>query len=210
MTDSPFLQPTPTLDFGHPAVEAFAREHAGEGPAQERAVRLFRAVRDGILYDPYTCVPTIEGLRASSTLQAGRAWCVPKAVLLAASLRACGIPARLGFKDVRNHLSTARLRELMGSDVYAWHGYVDMEIDGRWIKATPAFNERLTRRFGLLPIEFDGRSDSLLHPVDAAGRRHVETVLDRGTFADTPVEAIRATFEERYPKLLADAAERRR
>jgi hypothetical protein len=114
-----------------------------------------------------------------------------------------GIPARLGFTDVRNHLSTERLRELMGTDVYAWHGYVSLRLGDRWLKATPAFNERLCRRFGLLPVDFDGRSDSLLHPVDAAGRHHIEYVLERGEFDDTPVAAIRETFEARYPKLLA-------
>ncbi len=48
-------------------------------------------------------------------LEAGRAYCVPKAVLLAAVLlaavlRAAGVPARLGFADVRNHVQSDTLR----------------------------------------------------------------------------------------------------
>lgn len=206
MTDSPFLAPTPTLDFRHPDVEEFVtRSVAGAATDVERAVRLFEAVRDGILYDPYACVLSVEGLRASTTLARKRAWCVPKAILLAAGLRSVGIPARLGFTDVRNHLSTERLRELLGTDVYAWHGYVLALIDGRWVKATPAFNSRLCQRFGMLPVEFDGRSDSLLHPVDASGREHIEYVLDRGVHDDTPVQEIRATFEAMYPRLIAES-----
>ena len=43
----------------------------------------------------------------SATLARGYGFCVNKAVLLAALARAVGIPARLGFADVRNHLSSA-------------------------------------------------------------------------------------------------------
>jgi len=201
-----WLRPTPTLDFDRPAVAAFARAAAG-GAADdvEAAVRLFLAVRDGPVYDPYTCAVSVEALRASTTLALGRGWCVPKAILLAASCRALGIPARLGFADVRNHLTTPQLAALMGTDVYAWHGCAAILLEGRWVKATPAFNERLCRRFGLVPTAFDGRSDSLLHPVDALGRRHVEYVADRGLHDDTPVEAIRATFDALYPRLVEES-----
>ena len=200
------LAATPTIESDHPAVIAFARK-AIEGATSdvEAGVKLFEAVRDGVMYDPYACVVTIEGLRASTTLAARRAWCVPKAILLAAACRAVGIPARLGFADVRNHLSTEKLRQLMGTDVYAWHGTVSMFIGGRWVKATPAFNSRLCERFGLVTTNFDGRSDSLLHPIDREGRQHVEYVADRGEHDDTPVAAIRATFEAEYPRLIEPA-----
>jgi transglutaminase-like putative cysteine protease len=201
-----WLRPTPTLDFDQPAVAAFAREAAGSASDDvARAVRLFRAVRDGPIYDPYTCTVSVATLRASTTLALGRGWCVPKAILLAASCRSLGIPARPGFADVRNHLSTPQLTALMGTDVYAWHGYASILLDGRWVKATPAFNARLCQRFGLLPTDFDGRRDSLLHPVDALGRRHVEYVADRGDFDDTPVEAIKATFDALYPRLVEES-----
>lgn len=215
MTDAPHpaatLAATPTIDRDHPDVVAFAgRVVSGAENDVEAAIRLFDAVRDGVLYDPYACVLTVEGLRASTTLANRRAWCVPKAILLAAACRAIGIPARLGFADVRNHLSTPRLRELMGTDVYAWHGYVSMRLAGKWVKATPAFNARLCERFGLNTVEFDGREDSLLHPVDREGRQHLEYVADRGEHDDTPVEAIRATFEEFYPRLIAEMSAPRR
>ena len=201
------LAATATIESDHPEVAAFAaRVVSGAEDEVDAAVRLFDAVRDGIAYDPYTCVITQEALAASTTLATRRAWCVPKAILLAAACRAVGIPARLGFADVRNHLSTARLRELMGTDVYAWHGYVSLWLGGRWVKATPAFNARLCERFSLRVVTFDGREDSLLHPLDREGRAHLEYVADRGEHDDTPVESIRATFEERYPRLLAESS----
>src|SRR5512140_2068859 len=182
------LAATLFLDSGHPEVAAFARRAAGRGSARERAVRLYYAVRDGIRYDPYAFHLSPDWLRASRTLSTGTGWCVPKAVLLAACCRAEGIPARLGFADVKNHLATVRLLEMMGSDLFLWHGYVSMLLDGRWVKATPAFNVEMCRRFGVLPLEFDGTSDSLLHPHNVRGERHMEYVRDRGLFDDLPYE----------------------
>ncbi|MBW2316941.1 MAG: transglutaminase family protein [Deltaproteobacteria bacterium] len=196
------LSPTPFLDFDRDDVARFAREHAGSrGSPLERAVRLYYAVRDGIRYDPYGAGVSVEGIRASNTLAAGRGWCVSKSVLLGAACRAEGIPARLGFADVRNHLSTENMRAIMKTDVFYWHGYTSIELEGRWVKATPAFNVELCDKFGLLPLEFDGRSDSLYHPFDHEGQRHMEYLNDRGSFDDVPIEAMQATFAEHYPGL---------
>jgi transglutaminase-like putative cysteine protease len=194
-----FLQPTPIIESEHPEVVAFAKKHAAEGQgAIETAVRLYYAVRDGIRYDPYTVAVTVEGLKASQTLRTGRGWCVAKSVLLAACCRKFGIPAQLGFADVRNHLSTARIREAMGTDMFYWHGYTSIYLDGKWVKATSAFNLELCEKFGLLPLEFDGREDSLYQPFDREGKRHMEYVRQRGEFPDVPLDDMRATFEEHY------------
>ena len=200
--DSPrpeHLQPTAAINSDHPAVLAFAREHAKGNDDRERAVALNLAVRDGFRYDPYRIDLSLQGLCASSVLEKGYGWCVPKAVLLAAVCRADGIPARLGFADVRNHLSTERLRKTMGTDVFAWHGYTELWLDGAWRKATPAFNIELCERFGLLPLEFDGVHDSLYHEFDKAGHRHMEYLNQRGSFDDLPLAELRADFERLYP-----------
>jgi transglutaminase-like putative cysteine protease len=193
------LGATPVIDADHPAVIAFARETT-EGCAtdRERAVRLYYRVRDGIRYDPYRLDFTIPGLRASTTLARGYGWCVPKAVLLAAGCRALGIPARLGFADVRNHLSTERMRREMKTDIFYWHGYTAIFLGGRWLKATPAFNIELCRKFRLRPLEFDGERDAIFHPFDLLGRRHMEYVNYRGEFDDLPLEAMLATFRRHY------------
>ena len=196
------LRPTPTIDCDHPAVISFAESSAaGAQDARERAVKLYYATRDGIRYDPYSLLMTVPGLRASATIEAGHGWCVPKAVLLAACCRALGIPARLGFADVKNHLSTERLRKAMSTDVFYWHGYTSIHLDGCWVQATPAFNVGLCEKFRLRPLEFDGRHDSIFHPFDRDGNRHMEYVRDRGEFADVPFEAMLATFREKYPSL---------
>jgi transglutaminase-like putative cysteine protease len=203
MEPTPALAATPIIDSDHPRVADFARRAAGSGTARQRAVRLYYAVRDGFRYDPYAFRIDPLSLAASRTLQAGAGWCVPKAVLLAACCRAQGIPARLGFADVRNHLTTERLRQLMGSDLFLWHGYASLCLDGRWVKATPAFNVEMCRRFQVLPLEFDGSADSLLQPYDARRQRHMEYVLDRGLFDDVPLEAMAADLRAAYPQLVA-------
>jgi transglutaminase-like putative cysteine protease len=200
------LLPTPILDWDHPEVAVFTREHHDPAAGEiERAVQLYYAVRDGIPYDPYTSGVTRETLRSSAVLEAGRSWCVGKAVLLAAICRGAGIPARLGFADVRNHLSTARLRAMMGTDVFYWHGYTVLHLEGRWVKATPAFNIELCEKFGLLPLDFDGRHDSLYHPFDRQGKQHMEYVNEHGVFDEPPLDAMLATWQEKY-RFAAQAA----
>ena len=197
--ERPELNATQTIESTHPAVVRFAdRNTGGATDAVEQAVRLFYAVRDDFRYDPYQIDLTIDGMKASTTLEIGHGWCVSKAVLLSACCRARGIPARLGFADVRNHLSTERLRKRMRTDIFYWHGYTEMLLEGAWVKATPAFNIELCEKFGLLPLEFDGHSDSLYHPFDAVGNRHMEYVNYRGAYTDLPLEEIIQTFQKEY------------
>ncbi len=186
-----------SVDSDHPAVIEFANRAQGRDD-REVAVALFYAVRDGFRYDPYRLDLTPEGMRASAVLEKGYGWCVTKATLLAAACRARGIPARLGFADVRNHLSTARMREAMGTDVFIWHGYTEIRLDDTWLKATPAFNIELCDRFGLLPLEFNGREDSIYHPFDKAGNKHMEYIADRGTYNDVPLAQMIADFAALY------------
>jgi transglutaminase-like putative cysteine protease len=205
LPDPATLAPTALIDSDHPAVIEFSRRAIG-ADARERAVSLYYLVRDGFRYDPYHIDLSVAGLRASRVLEAGYGWCVPKAALLAALSRAAGIPARVGYADVRNHLSTERMRKIAGTDLYIWHGYTEMWLDGAWVKSTPAFNLTLCERFGILPLEWDGRNDSLYHPYDREGRHHMEYVNQRGSFDDVPAARIKADFTAMYPLWVASAA----
>lgn len=199
-------EPGEYIDSADPAIAAFARQVChGATDDIDRAVRLYYAVRDGIVYTPYCDFTSLETFRASACLARGSGFCVAKAALLAAAARASGIPARVGFADVRNHLTTPRLRRLMGTDLFYYHGYTELYLGGRWVKATPAFDRALCEKFGVRPLEFDGREDSLFHPHDVAGRRHMEYVHDRGPATDVPVAAILEAFNRYYPQLTAAA-----
>ena len=194
-----YLQPGRYVDSDHPAVIAFSREFASGRTDRERAVSLYYAVRDRIRYNPFQNFMLDEAYRASACVVHGEHWCVPKAALLAACARATAIPARVGYADVKNHLTTPALTRKMGTDLFIFHGYTELLLEGRWVKATPAFNLTLCEKFRVRPLEFDGREDSLFHPFDADNRRHMEYIRDRGAFADVPADLIRQSFRETYP-----------
>jgi len=197
-----YLAPTRFIDSDSPAVVDFARDAARDaGDATGAAIGLYLAVRDRIRYDPYDIRLTPEAFVASGCLERGTGFCITKAALLAACARAIGIPARLGYADVKNHLATPKLLEMLGTDLFTYHGYTDLFLEGRWVKATPAFNLSLCQKFRVLPLEFDGKADSVFHPFDADGRRHMEYVLDRGTRADVPYEEITSNFRAVYPRM---------
>jgi len=102
---------------------------------------------------------------------------------------------------VKNHLTTPALRERMGSDLFVYHGYTELFLERKWVKATPAFNVELCRRFKVRPLDFDGREDSIFHAFDEEDRRHMEYLRDRGCYADVPVVEIMRVFRETYPLL---------
>ncbi|MCJ7815220.1 MAG: transglutaminase family protein [Xanthomonadales bacterium] len=195
-----FLRPTPTIDFNSAIVRAFIRDNRRENDSvTEQVISLYYAVRDRIRYDPYTPGEQPGDYSASRTLEMMRGWCVPKSILYAACCRALGIPARLGYADVRNHLSTENLRRQMGTDIFYWHGYTDVYLNGKWVKATPVFNIELCERFRLKPLEFEGLEDSIYHPFDLDGRQHMEYLNFRGTYADLPFEEMNSDFAKFYP-----------
>jgi hypothetical protein len=89
----------------------------------------------------------------------------------------------------------------MKTDVFYYHGYSSIYLDGGWLKATPAFNIELCKKFRLLPLEFDGTEDSIYHAFDVDGRKHMEYIRDRGEFADVPLEDLQRTLREHYPSM---------
>src|SRR5215213_3017704 len=159
-----FLSPAEFIDSDHPAIQAEARKTAaGAVGAVDAARRLYLFVRDAIRYDPYVDYTDPETFRASSVLAAGRGYCVGKASLYCALARAAGIPARLGLADVKNHLATPKLLEEVGTDVFAFHGYTELFLDGAWVKATPTFNDTLCAKLCFLPRSGDDRDLPPLH-----------------------------------------------
>jgi transglutaminase-like putative cysteine protease len=197
--DPKWLAPTWFVDSDSDPVGAFAETAAADATEPvDVAVRLFYAVRDGYRYDPYGTDFQREAFRASAVVGSTSNWCVPKAVLLTAAARNRGIPARLGFADVRNHLTSEKLSAQMGTDLFAWHGYSELLLDGRWFKLSTAFNIELCDRFGVKALDFDGTTDALMHPYDKAGNRHMEYVRQRGSYDDLPLDVMMVDFAEIY------------
>lgn len=208
-----YLCETRFIDVETESVRSFA-EHAIAGEKGEvgKAVRLFYAVRDSIRYDPFSMRLDPATYAASHVLAAGFAYCLPKAILLAAAARVAGIPAAIGLSDVVNHLVTEKLKARLGGKTYFMHhGYAVLFLEGAWVKAAPAFNIELCERFDVRPTEFDGRSNAILQEFDARDRRHMEYVKDHGIWSDFPYEKVATDFRAFYPPIAfgnADASER--
>lgn len=195
----PFLTPTAIIDSDHESIRNHARKVlARTADPVERSVKLYLAVRDGIRYDPYSPFYLPEHYRASFVLKRGRSFCIPKASLLCALGRASGIPSRLGLATVRNHLATRQLIEFLGTDLFVSHGFVEFYLEGRWVKATPAFNRELCERHHVSPLEFNGRDDSLFQPYNLENRKFMEYLTLEGIFADIPVEHIVTGWKKAY------------
>ncbi len=199
-----YLKPTFFIDYDSEIIKDFAEEVCRNLKTdKEKAIRLFYEVRDRVLYNPYQMDISREGMKASFALKRGHAFCIPKAALLAAAARYIKIPARLGFADVKNHLTTKKLKRLFGTDLFVFHGYTELFLDGRWIKATPAFNLSLCDNFKVKPLDFDGEHDAVFHEFSSDGKKHMEYVNDRGVFDDVPYDDIINTIIEYYPDLFS-------
>lgn len=197
-----YLQPTHYIDSDSPEVIDLTQSvvHADRSDL-ENAIALYYAVRDDIRYSPYCITLDPDTYTASYLLEHKVGFCIQKAILLAAVARVAGIPSRVGFADVRNHLATPRLIELMRTDVFIYHGYTELYLKGKWVKATPAFNLSLCQRFKVKPLEFDGEHDSIFHPFDQIGNKHMEYLRDRGSFDDFPFEKMVDALREGYPHM---------
>lgn len=194
-----YSQPTQGIDSDNVVIKQKA-EHltAGQETSEEKAKTLFYWVRDQIKYTPIVPDEVFDGYQASDTLRRGKGFCVEKASLLAAFSRAVGIPARIHLADIRNHLISERLMEVMQTNLFACHGYCEMYLGGDWVKATPAFDQVMCQENRIKPVEFDGKHDAIFHSQNVDGELHIEYVKDRGYYDHVPLDYMLTTFDEIY------------
>lgn len=114
---APYLQASPWIDVDHPEVQACAARLAqGARGAMEVAQRCFTFVRDEIVHCMDARRPELT-CRASDVLAVGTGFCYAKSHLLAALLRARGLPAGLCYQ----RLCVAGADEAPGAP-YCLHG----------------------------------------------------------------------------------------
>ncbi|MFN8308759.1 MAG: transglutaminase-like domain-containing protein [Chitinophagales bacterium] len=202
METDQYLRPTRFIDSNHPDVLEFTQKTIGTiTDLHEKAKVLYLAVRDQILYDPYHLVLDESLISASQTLHRGRGYCIEKSLLLAAAGRAAGIPSRLGFSIVKNHLAADKFVEMLRTDKFVFHGYNEFLLEGKWVKCTPAFNRSLCEKFDTQPLEFDGYHDSVFQQYSADGQQYMEYLHEYGQFDDLPCELFFSEIRAYYPHL---------
>lgn len=197
-----YLQPTEFLDFDNKTVRDFAEKNTvGAKTDTEKAVKLYYVVRDGFQYNPYILDLRREGLTAGNLLTRNRGYCVEKAVLLAASARAVGVPSRLSFYIVRNHIATEKLEKKLRKNYLVFHGAAEVFLNEKWLKTTPAFNKRLCDYLGVEPLEFDGTKDSIFQEYDHNGNIFMTYLHNYGAFSDLPYELYLQELKHHYPHI---------
>ena len=201
-----YLKDTLFLDYKDSKFEAFVKNIDYTRSKMQIALDLYLLVRDAFLYDPYHLDLTVDGLRASNVLVKKRAWCVEKASVLAACGRKFGIPTRLGYAIVKNHIGVEKLVRYLRREEIVFHGYVEMYLDDKWVKCTPAFDQRICRISGVSPLEWDGVNDSLFQEFDK-GNKFMEYIHFYGHFSDVPIQLMNDEMKKYYPHLFEDRYE---
>jgi transglutaminase-like putative cysteine protease len=197
-----YLEPTYFLDFDNANVQAFAEENTQKNQTQkENAIQLYYAVRDGFRYNPFVLDLRKEGLKASSLLKKKSGYCIEKALLLAATARYVGIPSRLSFYIVANHIATGKIEQVLKTNKLVFHGATEFYLDDKWLKVTPAFDARLCHYLGVATLEFDGIEDAIFQQFDEQGNVFMEYLDDYGNFSDMPYDLAIGEFIKHYPHI---------
>lgn len=198
-----FLKPTKFLDFDKSRVKNQAYKIVeGIKNDKQKAIALFYWVRDNIRYNQFGFYMIPANFKASVTLRRKNGFCVSKAVLLSSMARAVGIPAKIHLADIINHKIPQKIIDWMKTDVFFFHGYSELYLKEKWVKATPVFDKRTSQKGGYPLVEFDGEDDALLSSHDSEGNLFVEYINDRGTYADLPYKQIETIFNREYSEAI--------
>lgn len=204
-----YLRSTEFINSNHPKVQGFAQQAIlGAKDDVEMVKRLYYVVRDGFRYDPYRLDFSKEAMKASSLLKRDYGYCIEKSCLFAAACRVIGVPSRLGFANVRNHIGTAKLEAVLQTDVLVFHGYAEIYLNGKWIKVTPVFNKELCEKLNVAPLEFNPNGDSVFQEYDQNGGLFMEYLHQYGHFEDIPYDFFMSELIKNYPHLESQISER--
>ena len=195
-----YLKSTPIIDCNHTSIQEKTKDLTkGQDNIIEKATALFYFVRDEIRYNMYVSKSLPEHFQASNTLSTGEGYCVQKAVLLVALARAAGIPAGLGFARLRNNLLPEKTLKWLGTNILPFHGYAELYLNGKWVKATPAFDVTMCEKNRIVPVEFDGKHDAMFHSHNRDGKLHIEYIGDVGHyFDDLPLDKLWDVLTQTY------------
>ena len=195
-----YLEATTYLDYESPEIQELIADFDSESLTElEKTKGVYLKIRDGWRYNPYLIRVDQESYIASRIAKRTEGHCVDKAILLIAALRALQIPARIRLAKVTNHIAVDRLTERFGTNVLTPHGMVDVKLNGKWVKATPAFNKELCEMCQVAPLEFDGETDSMFQEFNGEGQKFMEYLEDYGHFEDIPVNFMLNNLQENYP-----------
>ena len=188
-----YLKATAAIDSDHESVIKTAGNLTRACSTDaEKAVKLFYFVRDSVRYNLFMISVFKEDFVASRILKWGKGYCVQKAVLLTALGRASGIPSRLVFAKIKNHLVPDHIIRQLKTNIFPRHGYNQFFLNGKWISAAATFDKDLCDKNRLPTVEFDGKTDAILPESDIKGRPYIEYIEKFPPREDLPFDWIYA------------------
>ncbi len=201
--DMKYLEETYYFDYNTESIQNIIKDLKESTLTQkEKAKQLYLKIRDLWRYDPYLIHLTKEGYKASVIAEKNSGHCIDKSILLIACLRGLGIPARIHLAKVKNHIGVERLIEKFGTNELTPHGMVNIFLNDKWLKASPAFNKELCEKCNVEPLEFDGEQDSMFQEFNKEGSVFMEYLEDYGHFDDVPLGFIFNNMKEHYPEIV--------
>ncbi|MEO5788809.1 MAG: transglutaminase-like domain-containing protein [Gelidibacter sp.] len=198
-----YLEENNNFDFSSVAIQNIITTiDDGNSSPLDFALKAYYHIRDTWPYNPYRFSLIENDWKASEISSRKSGHCLDKAILLISVLRGRNIPARLGLAKVKNHIAVEEIVEKFGNDVLVPHGYVELFLNDKWVKATPAFNKTLCEKLHVSPLEFDGLNDSLFQSYDMSGTiEFMEYLEDYGTFDHVPLSYMFDLMKNTYPPL---------
>jgi transglutaminase-like putative cysteine protease len=195
-----YLKETKYLDFNSNEIKDYLADFSSSDSQKETAIKLYYKVRDGFLYDPYHLDLREKALKSSTIVGKKRAWCCEKSILLASCLRFFSIPSRLGFAIVKNHIGIEKLLTYLKKEEIVFHAYVEVYLNEKWVKCTPAFDKRVCLLSGVKPLVWDGENDSMFQEFQN-DKKFMEYVYFYGEFDDVPIDLMNHEMKKHYPHL---------
>ena len=198
-----YLKTTYYFDYESDEIQKLIQEFKTDTlTPKEKAKQVYLKIRDQWRYNPYRISLNKNSYKASVISKKTETHCIDKSILLIASLRGLKIPAKIHLAKVKNHIGVERLVEKFGTNEISPHGMVDLVLDGKWLKASPAFNIELCHKCNVNPLEFDGEKDSIFQEFDNSGNKFMQYLEDYGSFEDVPLDFIIKNFKENYPEII--------
>ena len=195
-----YLSPTFFIDSEATSVRYLANQLSEDKEnTVDQVISIFNYIRDNVKYNIDMAFNSgSRDFKASITLERKKGFCIPKSIALVALFRACDIPARLHFADIINHRSPDYLMELMGTNVFYFHGYAEVFLRNEWFKLTPSFETDLCEKHNFPVCTFDGNADAIFPQIDLLKRPFIEYINDRGVYADFPFSEMVTVFQQNY------------
>lgn len=157
-----YLISNETFDYQLPDFECFYLENKpGESQGElSELIHFYYLIRDKIYYEIFGVDTSVNGLKASVSSQNGKGFCLQKNHSVCRNRTLFRLSLSFKVRSCKKHLASGDVLELMEGSVFL-HWITEIKINNTRISSTPVFSKLYCMIFNQIPLEFDGKSDSV-------------------------------------------------